>query len=352
MVTCHLDLLVCATDDATDQPTENALTRKKHVAMTEEKLAIFKNMLSSGSNSVQIGAALSVSSRTVQRWAEAIDKDPSRSPMHRGRQKVRENPIWGQLEAIIASDCSLTGKGIVERLPEEMKRSQATVSRHIKAMGFTRKRLKPIVAARNSEWVITERHVYSLHMANTSDADLVFLDETGFNLHVCAGYGYAPISATPWITVPTQRGRNVSLIAAISFTGLLSYQIITGAFNTLKMTEWCTDNLLPALLGRRVTLVMDNARFHHAPIINDIVVASGSRIQFLPPYSPQLNPIEQVFACIKNRYRAHRPMPATQDELKEMIEIILVGLRSQSMATYYSNMREWLVKGQQRLPFV
>jgi transposase len=208
------------------------------------------------------------------------------------------------------------------------------------------------VEARNSERVITKRHIYALHMTNTSDADLIFLDETGFNLHTCSGFGYAPIGATPWITVPTQWGRNVSVIAAVSTTGLIAHQILIGSFNTMRMADWCRESLLPSIRGRRVTIVMDNARFHHAPIIADIISLAGSRIQFLPPYSPQLNPIEQVFSSIKNQYRAIRPRPTTQEEMKSMIEGILARLQHQTMLAYYRDMREWIVRALQRSPFI
>jgi transposase len=347
-----MDLLADASLIADSPSAEQGPARKSHVVISSANLEIFKNMLVSGNSIKSIANALGVCVRTAHRWAEKINKDPGVVPKKRGRAKTVEQPIRRELEAIIAADCSLTANGIIERLPENMKKSRATVSRHIKEMKFSRKRLKQVVVAQNSERGISERHVYSLHMANTTDSDLIFIDETGFNLHTCAGYGYAPIGGTPWITVPTQRGRNVSVIAAISVSGLIAYQIVVGAFNTLRMADWCQNSLIPSTSGRCVTFVMDNARFHHAPVISEIVAESRSRIQFLPPYSPQLNPIEQVFASIKARYRAHRPRPTTQDEMKHVIENIMEGLANQPMEAYYTEMRGWLVKAQQRQEFI
>jgi transposase len=347
-----LETLAGSANYARHVSSDQSVNPRRYTSLTLGKLEVLKNLLAASTKTIKISEALGVSSRTIQRWAKALDHNPFQVPNKKGRKKADSSAMKTQLEAIVASDCSLTGKGIIDHLPDDMKCSASTVSRNLKAMMFTRKRLKTIVSERNSAWVITARSIYATHMSNIPDADLVFIDETGFNLHTSAGYGYAPIGETPWINVPTQRGRNVSLIAAISISGILSFSIVSGAFNTLRMVQWCQESLLPSIMGRRVVFVMDNASFHHSTTVAEVMTSNGSRIQFLPPYSPQINPIEQVFSCVKSRFKAHRPRPASQDELQEIIQGIMDGLRETSMMAYYCDMRQWLVKAQQRLAFI
>lgn len=309
-------------------------------------------MVRTGSTSSQIAESLNISLRTAQKWIARYEANEDVKTSILGRRVSDRSTMTSNIETIIGSDSALTAKGIIERLPADLQCSPSTISRHIKEMGYTRKRLKPIIAERNSERVISERAIYATHLQNINDDMLVFIDESGFNLHISPSYGYAPLGATPWMSVPTQRGRNVSFIAAITINGLIASQSIIGAFNSINMTDWCRVILLPTLADRSVVFVLDNARFHHSQMVGDILTSTGNRILFLPPYSPQLNPIEQVFSQVKSQYRAYRPRPTTNGELEAILLDISLNLREYSMLEYYRNMREWLIKAQQRVSFI
>jgi transposase len=338
--------------DREEDNTNGSTRRKKRVSITQEKLEIAVNIYKSGGNTSVIANALGVSRRTAQRIVRSIEEEKDLKRSKSGPKTKDDSGLRAEIEAIIASDNSLTAVGIIERLPADMKCSASTISRTMKSMNYTRKRLKPIVASRNSEQVIHERHVYSLHLTNIADDQLIFLDETGFNLHTCAGFGYAPVGETAWIHVPTQRGRNVSVIAAISVSGIVAHGTTVGAYNTEKMVDWCRESLLPALAGRRVVFIMDNARFHHAQAVSAVLTTNGSVVKFLPPYSPQLNPIEQVFATVKERYRRCSPRPLNQEQMLTSIKQVIAGLRHSNLEGYFREMRRWLTLAQQRQPFL
>jgi transposase len=268
------------------------LNRKTRVELTDEKVSVLKNMIQSLSSSKQIAAALTVSLRTAQRWIARYELNPEKDMMRPKRPSKDTSALVEELGAINAADQALTLSGIIDHLPVPLKCSPSTLCRTLKGMNYSRKRLKPIVADRNFDRVISERVSYSIRLQPIQDEKLVFIDESGFNLHTSPAYGYAPIGATPWISVPTQRRRNISLIAAIASSGIVAHQTIVGAYNTVNMHEWCQSRLLPALRTQNCIFILDNARFHHAQLITDILSTNGSRVLFLPPYSPQLNPIE------------------------------------------------------------
>lgn len=86
-------------------------------------------------------------------------------------------------------------------------------------------------------------------------------------------------------------------------TKLLSPFLFQGTTNTTIFNTWLKESLLP-VLKEGSTLIMDNATFHKSQETRNLVRAAGCKILFLPPYSPDLNPIEQVWANIK-RYRKY-----------------------------------------------
>ncbi|XP_065675941.1 uncharacterized protein LOC136092145 [Hydra vulgaris] len=162
-------------------------------------------------------------------------------------------------------------------------------------------------------------------------------DETGFNLHQSRHHGYALSGITPYITVPTQRRRNISLICAISVEGIISFQMKVGSFDAVSTKEWIENSLIPALNNRRYIIIMDNARFHHSAIVTSAIQNGMCVVHFLPPYSPQLNPIEELFGVIKNRYNRIIPRPATTGDMEMEISNILLTSRNKSLQGFYTH---------------
>ena len=335
-----------------EQTNESTSTHKKKCRITGSSLSVLKALVSSGSSPEIISRTLGISPRSARRWAAEIQTNPDVKLGSPGRPKIDNQERKNEIAVIVGDDCALTGVGIVERMPKSMQFSRSTMCRDLKSMNYTRKRLKQVVAERNSARVIGERYSYALRFTNIRDDEAVFIDETGFNLHVCSHYGYAPSGETPSMTVPTQRGQNVSVIAAIDISGVISFKIIMGAVNRDLMSEWCREELLPAIAGRHITFVMDNVRFHHSTVVTEALTSDSSRAIFLPPYSPQLNPIEQFFSRIKQLYTAHRPRPTNVEELRSTINSIFQSFRGESLNAYYANMRDWVSKALQRQDFI
>ena len=323
-----------------------------HVHVNSGSLEIIKNMVRNGQSAKQIATAVGISTRSAFRWKREVEIGPECIPTRKGRPLKDTTMLEREIESILAADCSTTGKGLSEKIPVNLTRSPSTICRQLKKMKYSRKRMRPVVAGRNSEPVVAEREIYCQRIADIPDTDLIFLDETGFNLHACPHFGYAPIGTTPWINIPTQRGRNVSCIAAVSIAGIISYAITDGAFNTAKMLEWLQQGLIPSLNSARRMVVMDNARFHHAAIVVDTLREAGLTPTYLPPYSPQLNPIEEFFSALKTRYTSVRPRPMDNASLKSALSCLLDISTNEQMQGYYAHMRQWVTMGQQRGPFV
>lgn len=91
--------------------------------------------------------------------------------------------------------------------------------------------------------------------------------------------------------------------------------LFSGTTNTAVFNQWLEEALLPTI-GAGMTLIMDNAIFHKSQATKDIVHKAGCSILFLPPYSPELNPIEQTWANLK-RERKYNPQIPLQQLIKE-----------------------------------
>ena len=94
------------------------------------------------------------------------------------------------------------------------------------------------------------------------------------------------------------------MLAARIGDRLQAPSLFTGACNTAVFNAWLARQLGPVLTAQHV-VILDNAAFHKSAKTRQLVAARGARLLFLPPYSPDLNPIERDFATLKKRREYH-----------------------------------------------
>jgi transposase len=116
-------------------------------------------------------------------------------------------------------------------------------------------------------------------------------------------HGRAPRGRRCRLGVPLGQRRTTTLTAALRTTGLFATTMVEGATNGARFRGYVTDTLLPALQPGDV-VVLDNLRVHKVDGVRAAIEAAGARLLFLPPYSPDFNPIEQAFAKLKALLRS------------------------------------------------
>ena len=104
-----------------------------------------------------------------------------------------------------------------------------------------------------------------------------------------------------------------NVLAAHTRHAWLATLLLTGSVAAQVFEQWLTEQLIPSLTQPSV-LVLDNAAFHRPRMVTELMERAGHRVLFLPPYSPDLNPIEGDFAAIKKK-RAYAPEGTSIDEL-------------------------------------
>lgn len=111
---------------------------------------------------------------------------------------------------------------------------------------------------------------------------------------------------------PTNWGDNLTMIGALRKRGWVTMSTYRGAINRERFVCWVQRRLIRHL-RRGDVVVMDNAQAHHAPQVRVILQRHGIELEYLPPYSPDLNPIEPGWALVKKHIKRHAPR--TRDAL-------------------------------------
>ena len=127
---------------------------------------------------------------------------------------------------------------------------------------------------------------------------LTFVDESGINLAMTRRYGRAPSGQRVSDSVPADPGVNVTLIGALSSTGGQALMTIAGA-TTGEVFQAYVEHVLGPTLKPGDVVVMDNLRAHTVASVSEAIAACGAEVVYLPPYSPDLSPIESCWSKLK-----------------------------------------------------
>lgn len=139
-------------------------------------------------------------------------------------------------------------------------------------------------------------------ISQKKNEDLVYLDESGLDNREDYGYGWNEKGKRFYDFKSGRRSIRVSIISACCQGKLIAPLTFEGSCNRLVFEQWLGEKLLPLLkIGQ--TLILDNATFHKGKKVRELVEKAGCELQYLPPYSPDLNKIEHYWFPIKNRVR-------------------------------------------------
>lgn len=132
---------------------------------------------------------------------------------------------------------------------------------------------------------------------------LIFIDEMGTNLGMTRLYGRAAPGQRVVETTPGHSGANYTTIAALGWYGVQAPWVMAGALDAWAFENYIEQILAPTL-RRGDIVVLDNLSAHKSSRVQHIIAACGARLQYLPPYSSDFNPIEQCWSKVKTALRA------------------------------------------------
>ena len=149
------------------------------------------------------------------------------------------------------------------------------------------------------------RAEWRAELAGLDPCRLVFLDETGIDTRLTRAYGRAPRGQRAIGKVPGGPWERLTVIGALALDGVVAAMSIPAATGTAVFLAFAEQVLAPALRNRPdALLVMDNLPAHKAQAVREALDRAGLAHRYLPPYSPDLNPIEQAWSKLKTSLRA------------------------------------------------
>ncbi len=147
------------------------------------------------------------------------------------------------------------------------------------------------------------RAAWRVMVAESIDARrLVFVDECGTNTSLSPLYAYSPKGQRARCSVPRNWGANITLLSSMSTEGMGPCLAVQSSTTREVFESYVEQVLAPSLRPGQV-LVMDNLSSHKGGRVSELIEQRGCELLYLPPYSPDLNPIEEAFAKVKTLLR-------------------------------------------------
>ena len=148
-------------------------------------------------------------------------------------------------------------------------------------------------------------------MSTLNAHDLVFVDETGVHIAMARLYARAPKGQRVYAAVPVNTGKNLTVLGALSLAGIVEAMTIAGSSDGYVFSTFIEDVCVPVLRPGQ-TVIMDNLSSHKVEGIQEAIEAVGARLEYLPPYSPDLSPIEECWSKLKTILRAKAARTSAQ----------------------------------------
>jgi transposase len=262
-------------------------------------------------------------SRLLRRQRETGGVEPDQLGGVRGPLLIEEEdlPI---LKSIVDDNPDKTLEELVDIYQERtgVRVSTSTMGRALQRVNMTRKKTFRAEQQEKEEVVVARQEWEGLQQSLNAE-DLVFIDETGSNAAMTTQYARSEKGSRVYDTKPVSRGGNVTIIGALTLSGLDAMMTIEGGVGGDVFKAYVEQVLVPTLRKGQI-IVMDNVRFHKVEGIEEAIEAAGCKVAFLPAYSPEFNPIEECWSKVKNLLRKARPrsFEAINNALADIIDCI------------------------------
>jgi transposase len=178
------------------------------------------------------------------------------------------------------------------------------------------------------------RQQWKKYQGRIDPARLVFVDETWAKTNMAPLRGWCDRGKRLRAHAPYGHWKTLTFVAALRVDSIDAPCLFDGPINRESFTEWVRHFLVPVLKPGDIVII-DNLSSHKGKVIRALIRATGAHVLFLPPYSPDLNPIEQAFAKLKAFLR--KAAPRTIDAVTASLAGILKSFTAEECANYLKN---------------
>jgi len=326
---------------------ESKIVRKKQLNDTQRSSICKKYDM--GRNASKIALDLDLNLQTVVSVINKYKKTGCSEAVKKRKPKIKiiDDNTKNYIKQKIDEDVSITLVRLKSLLREDkgIVASLSTINNAIKDFNYSFKRIELIPAARNNEKTINLRQAYCETYALWDEDSLIFVDEFGISCSTRVKYGRSEKGTTPRKSVRTIRSKNISVSAAIMKNKVITFKIQDRPYTGESFFEFI-NNLCATLINTQITsakIIMDNASIHKGERVRELLEQKGFQLVFLPAYSPQLNPIEEVFGKWKHLIKIEN-CSTIEDLMSKILSTASCITRSDCNA-FFSHVREFILKG-------
>jgi transposase len=249
----------------------------------------------------QIARRFAVDVSTITRLLQLRRQTDSIDPRPRGggRDPALDHHALERLRRLVEERPDATLRDLQTRLG--VGGSIMIVWRALKTLGITRKKKTKHADERDRPDVREARESFRVEVESIEPGRLIFVDETGVTTAMTPAYGRAPRGQRVLASAPAS-WESVTVIAALGLDGVRAPLEVPGSSNAATFLAYVERVLVPALREGDV-VVFDNLSSHFTAGVAEAIEGAGARVLPLPPYSPDLSPIEEMFSKVKEILR-------------------------------------------------
>jgi transposase len=181
--------------------------------------------------------------------------------------------------------------------------------------------------------VAAERVAWKASQPEIDIHRLVFIDETGASTKMARLYGRSPYGQRCVAALPHGHWKTTTFVGALRATGMTAPMVLDGPMDGSAFEAYVTQVLVPTLRPGDI-VVMDNLAAHKRAEVGIAIDAAGARLLYLPPYSPDLNPIEMAFAKLKAALR--KAAARSVEALVGAIAVALAAFTAQDCLNFFA----------------
>jgi transposase len=255
----------------------------------------------SGPSFRQAAARFHVGVSTVIGWVGRLRDSGELSARRQGRPRgLKLEPHKDFLLPLIEAEPDMTIEKMQERLRRDrgVEASIGTIWTFLDRCRLTFKKKTAHASEQDRPDVLKQREDWFEGQLDLDPAKLVFIDETWASTNMAPLRGWAPKGERLRVGVPHGHWKRTTFIAGLRSSGLSAPMVLDGSINGTSFLDYVKRVLVPTLSPGE-TVVADNLSSHKGHEVRKAIEAAGATMRFLPPYSPDFNPIEKAFSKLK-----------------------------------------------------
>ena len=290
-----------------------------------------------GTSARQAAVRFDVGVSTAIKWVGRLRHSGDRSARRQGRRPGSKLDAHRDfLLAVIEAAPDATIEELQRRLGEAkgVRASTGTIWTFLDRCGLTFKKKSLHAAEQDRPDVVERREDWFEAQLDLDPAKLVFVDESFASTNMARRYGRAPRGVRLRAAVPHGRRQKTTLVAGLRLSGVTAPQLLDGSINGESFLEYVRQVLVPTLAPGDI-VVIDNLSSHKSHPVREAIEAAGAQLLFLPPYSPDFNPIEKAFSKLKALLR--KAAERTVSGLHQAILRILAAFTASECANSFAS---------------